>query len=212
MWNTPSGRPAACSSSASSTPPLTGVRGSGFSTTALPVASAGSDRAAGQQERKVERRDDADDAVRHAARQAGDASALGSTRPLGWVSIAAASGSGAAPSRSRTWPWAGCRRSRERSRSRTRRGSLPAARPPCGTPWRARRRAAQPSLLRRAWLRAQAARTSAGVASATPPIGWPVAGSITSSCPPASVFHSPAQRLAGPVGCFNSFMLMFILQ
>src|SRR5699024_12863267 len=41
IWKTPSGRPASSRARAIMTPPETGVRGSGFSTTALPNARAG---------------------------------------------------------------------------------------------------------------------------------------------------------------------------
>ena len=48
-------------------PPQTAVRGSGFSTTALPTAKGRRDRPRGQDEGSVERRDHADDTRRSAA-------------------------------------------------------------------------------------------------------------------------------------------------
>ena len=56
----PSGRPASAKISASTAPPLTAVRGSGLSSTALPSASAGATARMDEDRRHVERRDDPD--------------------------------------------------------------------------------------------------------------------------------------------------------
>ena len=74
--STPFGSSASSKMRAMMNPPVSAVRGSGLSTTALPVASAGATARHRQDEREVERRNHADDAARQAPGDA-DAARIG---------------------------------------------------------------------------------------------------------------------------------------
>ncbi len=193
--NTPAGRPASSNTRAMMKPPLTGVRVSGLSTTALPNASAGATarrlRISGKLNGEIT------PTTPCGTRRANERrpGPLGSTWPWACMGKAAARWHSVMDSFTSCWPLG---RMPPVSRAMVRASSAKCCWKRAAARWNTAERSRGPVAAQAAWAawaRPMAARMSAALAMPTCESTWPVAGSFTSRTLVSVVDHVPSNAL-----------------